>query len=236
MNVAVSASVPGWYGKLPVLGDFASRRLPHEFVSAWDVWLQRGMAHSQEQLGAAWLEVFLTAPLWRFVLGEQTLDSRAWAGVLLPSVDRVGRYFPLTLCAPVPALSFDDEALRLMEHWMDELEHAARVGLDPEQGLERFEARLAGIASPAATRSDDGDGFGQALLRGEPLVRLERAGARNLKELAGAVGSEVIDGLLAPYTIWWCRGGDGVAGGFACHGMPSAAVFSRMLQYVPGQA
>ncbi|MCP5309322.1 MAG: type VI secretion system-associated protein TagF [Zoogloeaceae bacterium] len=234
--MAVSAPAPGWYGKLPVLGDFASRRLPHAFVSSWDTWLQRGMSHSQEELGQDWLEVFLTAPLWRFVLGPQTLEAQGWAGVLLPSVDSVGRYFPLTLCAPLPVLSFDEAAQRLMEQWMDALEGAARVGLDPQRGLDQFEAELTGIAPLVATAHETGGGLAQALLRREPLVRLERAGARNLNELAGAVATELIDGLLAPYTLWWCRDSDGVAGGFACHGMPSAAVFSRMLQYVPGQA
>nr|HQV09516.1 hypothetical protein [Thauera sp.] len=97
-------------------------------------------------------------------------------------------------------------------------------------------AELTGIAPLVATAHETGGGLAQALLRREPLVRLERAGARNLNELAGAVATELIDGLLAPYTLWWCRDSDGVAGGFACHGMPSAAVFSRMLQYVPGQA
>ena len=28
--------IPGWYGKIPSLGDFASRRLPQSFVAAWD--------------------------------------------------------------------------------------------------------------------------------------------------------------------------------------------------------
>src|SRR5262249_35940975 len=36
----LGAAIPGWYGKLPSLGDFASRRLPVEFVKAWDSCLQ----------------------------------------------------------------------------------------------------------------------------------------------------------------------------------------------------
>ena len=38
-----AAAAAGWYGKLPGLGDFAMRRLPPEFVSHWDAWLQSGL-------------------------------------------------------------------------------------------------------------------------------------------------------------------------------------------------
>ena len=37
--VVTGTGVPGWFGKLPGLGDFASRRLPDTFVAAWDRWL-----------------------------------------------------------------------------------------------------------------------------------------------------------------------------------------------------
>ena len=31
-----SRAAAGWYGKLPTLGDFASRRLDNDFVDIWD--------------------------------------------------------------------------------------------------------------------------------------------------------------------------------------------------------
>lgn len=226
---------PGWYGKLPALGDFAGRRLPHGFVAAWDAWLQRGMVHSQEHLGAAWLDSFLTAPVWGFVLGARTLDTQTWAGIVLPSVDRVGRYFPLTLCAALPRMSFSADALLALQRWMDALEQAARAGLDPQASVEGFDAELVKSTPPVFAPLTAADGLGPALLRGEPFVRLEQTGARGVDELAGEAAGQVMDALFAPYTLWWCRGGDGAAGGFACHGMPSAAVFTRMLQYAPGQ-
>ena len=33
----------GFYGKIPSQGDFVTRRLPWEFTSAWDDWLQQGV-------------------------------------------------------------------------------------------------------------------------------------------------------------------------------------------------
>ena len=49
--------LPGWYGKLPALGDFASRRLPPEFVEPWDRWLAAGLAAWREH-DADWLDAF----------------------------------------------------------------------------------------------------------------------------------------------------------------------------------
>ena len=62
----VPQEAPGWYGKLASLGDFASRRLTPEWVRICDNWLARSVAASNQQLGARWLEVYLSAPVWRF--------------------------------------------------------------------------------------------------------------------------------------------------------------------------
>src|SRR6185295_13380063 len=88
---------PGWYGKLPNLGDFASRRLPPSFVDGWDAFLQRGLVAARDEWGPGWLDRYLVAPILRFWLGPGVLGDGAWAGLVMPSVDRVGRHFPLTV-------------------------------------------------------------------------------------------------------------------------------------------
>jgi type VI secretion system protein ImpM len=95
------ATVPGWFGKIPNLGDFASRRLPEGFIRRWDRWLQGGLAQSRGELGEAWIDTYLVAPILRFWVAPGTLGPNAWTGLLMPSVDRVGRHFPLTLAQPV---------------------------------------------------------------------------------------------------------------------------------------
>lgn len=84
----------GFYGKLAGRGDFVSRGLPNTFVEPWDAWLASGMRASQDELGAAWLDAYLTSPLWRFAIAPGLLGGEAVAGVVMPSIDRVGRYFP----------------------------------------------------------------------------------------------------------------------------------------------
>src|SRR5215470_14234575 len=89
----------GFYGKLPSHGDFISRSVADAFIDRWDAWLQAGMAQSRQDLGNDWLDLFLTSPVWRFALERGVIGGNAFAGILLPSVDRVGRYFPLTVVA-----------------------------------------------------------------------------------------------------------------------------------------
>jgi type VI secretion system protein ImpM len=84
---------PGIYGKLPSNGDFVTRRLPATFLQPWDQWLQESTADSRDQLGRRWLEIYLTSPVWRFALSPGTTGQLPWAGVLMPSVDSVGRYW-----------------------------------------------------------------------------------------------------------------------------------------------
>jgi type VI secretion system ImpM family protein len=92
----------GFFGKLPSHGDFVSRRLSRDFLDVWDGWLQHCMAESKATLGENWLNVFLTSPIWRFAMTPGACGDEAYIGVLTPSVDRVGRYFPLSIVASAP--------------------------------------------------------------------------------------------------------------------------------------
>ena len=64
-----------------------------------------------------------------------------WAGVLMPSVDRVGRYFPLTLARPLPALPADAAQWRLLG-WLQRLDDLAVDALHDDWTVERLEAEL----------------------------------------------------------------------------------------------
>ena len=90
-------ATPGWFGKLSMLGDFASRRLDPAWIESCDRWLSASMQASQQQLGHDWLQTYLSAPVWRFAWAPGVVDQQWWFGVLMPSCDNVGRYFPLLI-------------------------------------------------------------------------------------------------------------------------------------------
>ena len=166
----------GWFGKLPTLGDFASRRLPPEFVSAWDAWLSAGLAHWQ-RADAQWPDSYLQAPSLRFVLGPSVLAPSAsggpaihaaggsaavgLAGVLMPSLDRVGRLFPLTLVRALadwpPAPTRWPEVL----HWMAELDQLALSAMQDDWPVDQLEDALQALDgderpdAPANAQADD---------------------------------------------------------------------------------
>lgn len=169
------STAPGWFGKLPHLGDFASRRLPEAFVQRWDRWLQRGLAAARSELGPRWLDVYLVAPVLRFWLAPGLLGEHGWAGLMMPSVDRVGRHFPLTIARPAPALG---EALAARD-WFGAADRTARQVLDVQFTIDDFEQAL------AALPPDDAQGADAAT---EALALRLRDG-----QDAGT-----------PDSLWWC--------------------------------
>jgi type VI secretion system ImpM family protein len=90
----------GFFGKLPALGDFARRGLPPAFVQPWDDGMQQAMAAARQRHGARWQDAWRAAPTWRFLLAPRVCGEQAWAGIVGPSSDRVGRGFPMVMATP----------------------------------------------------------------------------------------------------------------------------------------
>jgi type VI secretion system protein ImpM len=95
-------SCAGLFGKLPARGDFVRENLPRDFVDAWDAWWQRGLADTQRRWKEEWRDAWLEAPVWRFMLPPGLCGKNSILGLWLPSVDKVGRYSPLTIAAAAP--------------------------------------------------------------------------------------------------------------------------------------
>ncbi|MDF1718404.1 MAG: type VI secretion system-associated protein TagF [Antarcticimicrobium sp.] len=138
----------GAFGKIPAVGDFFRLSAPPGFVSGWDAWLQGALLAGQSALGAAWDSHYMSAPIWRFALAAGLAGRGKVMGVLMPSVDRVGRRFPLTLMAaldtpgPAPLDHFREAAL------FARLEEVALAALDDAATRDTLESDLAAIPAP----------------------------------------------------------------------------------------
>jgi len=148
----------GWFGKLRALGDFATRRLPPEFVEPWDEWLSEELVAAWEALGEDWADAYASAPTWRFALGAGVLGSGPWFGVLMPSFDRVGREYPLTFAARFPESAAPGDVETLACRWDRLIAIAAQVNGEPAWDVETLEAALhasqyADAAESAATQA-----------------------------------------------------------------------------------
>jgi type VI secretion system protein ImpM len=139
----------GYAGKIPSRGDFVHAGLPRDFTDPWHEWQSMVIAGSRRLMGDAWLDAFLEAPVWRFVLPPGLCGARAAVGLIMPSVDKVGRYFPLTLAAlPDAGLPNADD----WAGWLDAVEALGRLALEEDAPPER----LVPPACPTATRFADG--------------------------------------------------------------------------------
>ncbi len=136
--------VPAWFGKLPGIGDFAQRRLEPDFLKLWDSWLQNNLQQLRDQRDD-WVTHYLEAPLWYFALGTGIVNANPWVGILMPSVDSVGRYFPLTLAIELQACEPDfvsSEEMDKIKDWWARSADVALTALDTNQDAFNFDATL----------------------------------------------------------------------------------------------
>lgn len=225
-------SCPGFYGKLPVLGDFVTRRLPRSFVSTWDQWLQGAIASSREQLGADWLDVYLTSPIWRFGLGPGICGETAWAGIMMPSVDKVGRYFPLTLAV---SLAEAENLPHLFgpqgAPWFEELEQLALSGLEDGFKLETFDQRLQTLSTPRFEPVSFS--LAPAVVRESGRKFAQRVDMESLKQTPAAF-IDLCDSLMSRfmplYSLWSTVGSDSIGVSLlVCEGLPPIDAYVALL-------
>lgn len=209
---ALSApEITGWYGKLPSLGDFASRRLPPGFLEAWDDWLASGLADWRKREPGTWLDAYLASPSWRFVLMPGVLPGGAWAGVLMPSVDKVGRYFPLTLARPLDPLPRSVPQAQALLAWLERLDDLTVSALQDDWPVEQLETALEHLAPWPST---------------DPLASAASDGlAEWLLQVAGEPARPAGQGR----ALWIAHEGEGGQVLRTTTGLPHAAAFSALL-------
>lgn len=227
----------GLYGKLPSHGDFLRRRLPQDFVSRWDEWLQEAVAASRRVLGDRWLDAYLTGPVWRFALSAGVCGSQPIAGVLAPSVDRVGRYFPLTLAFAAPGdMQALDVALRF-HRWYTHAERLVIEALAQEHvDFAEFDCRVMDLAAdlelqqsgPTLKLSDD---QATALVSGQAQYwRVPLATASALETTAALLLGAQLSRSHRPLALWWTEGSSVVEPSWLITpGLPLPESFGAML-------
>lgn len=222
-----NARAAGLYGKLPAFGDFVTRRLPPGFVEPWDCWLQECVAGSRALMGAPWLERYLEAPVWRFLLSSGVVADQAYAGVLVPSVDRVGRYFPLTLAMDLGVDADAPATFAASRDWYRALEDIGLDALATPLDFDALDRRLADTPLPPLSFAGDDD----------DTVPIGTGAPRHL----GIALPEGLDAAEGPWHTMvaqvrkplslWSTGDNEVFGRvyLAAEGLPAANPFCAML-------
>jgi type VI secretion system protein ImpM len=198
----------GVFGKLPARRDYVQHAVPPRLIQLIDPWLQSALAESRRVLGESWLDNWLLAPIWRFWLGPG-LAGAPVLGALMPSVDGVGRYFPLCVLGTFDAVPPPE--LDAQEEWFAAVETLLLGAL--AEGAS-YEALLAGLdALPAQ--------------RGGP-VRTDDAG---VSAAFSALREAALGNFYERATCWWVPAPEGVGKPRALlrRGLPSPAEFASMM-------
>jgi type VI secretion system protein ImpM len=228
--VNASTAPPGWHGKLPSLGDFASRRLDASFIEPWDGWLAAGLLALREARPDNWLADYLASPSWRFLLMPGVLageaGTQAWAGVLMPSVDRVGRYFPLTLVQPLGAGPASTQQLAGVWYWLSRLDELAQDALYEDWTADRLEEELARMALPEVSPPPAADPLTPASDGSVVEVPAER-GADAVWHI-GVEAQRAWAGSARGRAWWQARPDEGTPRLLLSRGLPAAATMARL--------
>ncbi len=180
---------PGFYGKAPDFGDFLTRRLPPAFVEGWDIWLRQLLQAAREQLGENWPDGWLAAPIWHFGLGAGLLSPTPSWGVLIPSIDKVGRLFPFTI------IGHATPGGRPLCDWALTAENLALQALEEGFSPAALEQSLANLGAP------------------QTRAFAEAPSLQPLPENPGDWPADVEASPAPPpnHSTWWCRGAGPVA-------------------------
>ena len=221
----------GWYGKIPGTGDFIARRMPSAFSEAWDRWLQAAIAGSRERLGGRWRDTFLSMPIWRFVLSPGMLTPNAWGGIMVPSVDAVGRYFPLAVASALPSASLDVVGTLLAaEAWFDEMEAIALSAIAPAADSTAIDAAI--VQKPFRTewlRYPAGRDDTVPIRGAKPQMLWVPLGARTGQAPAREV-LELAERLAEPTSAWLAEESEMFGRCLLlCEALPPAEQYSAMM-------
>ena len=214
----------GLFGKISAKRDFIAIATPRSFLEAWEPWVQAALSASRHQLGSGWQQAFLTAPVWRFWLGGAICGSTV-TGAIMPSLDGVGRYYPLTLHAvtdervalPPPSVDPQDE-------WFGQAEAFLLSTLDRAATFEHITEALDRLAAPRPQETV-----------GPPIMSLDGAAmaeASAVDVFAGTFGTLCAANpeVYAAASFWWTAGGEGFPPmALSCRGLPDPFRYATLL-------
>jgi len=216
----------GLYGKLPAKRDFVAANTPRSFLDLWEPWLQGSVATSRQILGEAWRDAYLSAPIWRFWLGAN-FCGEAVLGAFMPSIDGVGRYFPLTIFVGEGEGALPPPEIEPNKDWFDAVETVLLDALHPERDFESVAAAVVDLAAPIQSPIETSVA-GITLLSGGSIMVRDFGG-----ELAIALRAARRFGhhhTFAGQSFWWTIGGEGFPPTALIEsGLPAPGRFAEML-------
>lgn len=197
----------GCFGKIRSCGDFISRHVSPSVQQKFDQWLEAGLGESKEKFQQQWLDYYLTSPVWYFLRPSADREQFVF-GIMMPSIDKVGRYYPLIV---INELQYGEPL---------DLERASKIEalmldtLSSDVGVDEFDQQLQLLSkekyeSKMVTTEVDADLSSKSqqqvmdFISGK-LLRIE-AEDSDIKANIFAHSSEVAQ---QHNSIWWTKGSE----------------------------
>lgn len=222
----------GFFGKLPGYGDFVERNLARSFLDQWDPWLQRGISGSQQSLGEGWLNNYLTAPVWHFALSSGCVDNNAWLGLFLPSVDKVGRYFPLTLAMPLAHSVNLSAAIGQNAAWFEKLAAIGMACLKESPTVEAVAEVIQNLGEPQLTpwqvQRPESNPLGNCIISATGDMKPEQGDVSLQQSLTLSEG--MLRQQYPSFSLWYTAGGEHSPSALlSAESLPNPQGFAAML-------
>lgn len=227
MNDQQEQELCGIFGKVPQQSDFVSHHLPESFTEYWHEWLQASMSISREQLGEPWLEQYIVSPVWYFALMPNIAHAQSVVGVVIPSVDEIGRYFPLTL-----AHIGDHDVWSAYLNggdWYSEVEQVALMALADEVSYSELVGALENLSLPAfgALPEYQAEAPNQAL-PGNSVIKTNPETSPS--DFALSLLPKAHTQRYGAHSLWWTRGSESFEPAFAINTkLPDPGQFASFL-------
>ena len=189
--------------------------------------MQSGIAASRDRLGGGWQQAFLSAPIWRFWLGSDICGATV-AGVFMPSLDGVGRYYPLTLFAYAdPGVAITPPDIDAQNDWFHAAEDYLLTTLDKDTSFEQTSSTLDQFPPPAAVAVASS---ASEMVRIADGTLAAHATDSTLAELFGKLRESNFPSVYSGASFWWTiGGGDYQPLALCCRRMPDPFLFASML-------
>lgn len=227
VNNVDSENCAGFFGKIPSHGDFINRRVARSFLDPWDSWLQQAISYSKENLANAWMDIYLTSPIWNFYLAPGVCGDQPMAGILMPSVDKVGRYFPLTIVNAISDQIASCDSAFSNQEWFRKAERLALTALSDSFDFEEFDKKVGELHLDAnnSTTLDQTDlhPYGAMHLTLGPI-------SNNSSNASNLANHFLTSTYSAQHSVWWSNGSQRMqACVIACTGLPPVDGFTAFL-------
>ncbi len=168
--------------------------------------------------------------MWRFALSPGVCGNDVWAGVLIPSIDSVGRYFPFTIAHQLDWYTNPVELLHEGRSWYEQAETLALSCLEDDfdyAGFNQDVQAMAGIEAPVTSDISDQ----QTLASGDLSAwHMALPSVDVLPKAYASLAAKSLSELYFAFSCWWSAGSELVQPSLLlCQGLPPGAGYTSLL-------